>query len=496
MIATVMKRDLNWMQLLALNSYALGLSTAAGIFTPILLPYLVVAFMPPDQKNTYLAAARVIGLAAAMLVQPLAGLFSDRCTARLGRRRPFITFGALGSALTILLIGFSTKLAPAAGGADLPPVFGVTAAYALLVGGSVLLHFFSNIAQGAQQGLIPDIVPLHQHGRAAGVKASLELLAIFLVLLAGPLIDRGRIFTVVGIIMAGYLVTMIITNLGVKEVPLTEKPAGSLRGPILRAVALTAIFVSITQAAIWLVNFSGSSLTGMGASQAVKIALVGLAGLAGMAGSILVGVYLGARVGIGPGVSHPSFVWWIVNRLLFLAAVGSIQGFIQYYLRDVIQAPNPAAATSRLLAVVGFCLIPSALISGALSDRFGRKRIAAAAGWLAAAGALLLLFARDLWLLNLSGAILGLGTGAFMATNWALGTSLVPTGEAGRYLGISNLAGAGAGIVGAGIGGPLADFFNLIEPGLGYLVIFSIYTVLILLSVAVLRQIKATTDLP
>jgi MFS family permease len=88
-----------------------------------------------------------------------------------------------------------------------------------------------------------------------------------------------------------------------------------------------------------------------------------------------------------------------------------------------------------------------------------------------------------------SGCILGVGAGTFMASNWALGTDLVPPKEAGRYLGISNLAGAGAGIVGAGIGGPMADFFNRTHPGLGYLVIFAIYAGLFLLSVVVLRGI-------
>jgi MFS family permease len=77
-----------------------------------------------------------------------------------------------------------------------------------------------------------------------------------------------------------------------------------------------------------------------------------------------------------------------------------------------------------------------------------------------------------------------------MATNWALGTDLVPPREAGRYLGISNLAGAGAGIVGAGIGGPMADFFNAVQPGLGYAVIFGLYGALFLLSIVALRRVK------
>jgi MFS family permease len=54
------------------------------------------------------------------------------------------------------------------------------------------------------------------------------------------------------------------------------------------------------------------------------------------------------------------------------------------------------------------------------------------------------------------GCIVGAATGMFFTTNWALGTDVVPKEEAGRYLGISNLAGAGAGAVGAYIGGPIA----------------------------------------
>ena len=63
-----------------------------------------------------------------------------------------------------------------------------------------------------------------------------------------------------------------------------------------------------------------------------------------------------------------------------------------------------------------------------------------------------------IWVPNLSliyaaGSLLGLATGLFVTTNWALGTRLVPSAEAGRYLGISNLAGAGAGMIGTGLAG-------------------------------------------
>ena len=91
------------------------------------------------------------------------------------------------------------------------------------------------------------------------------------------------------------------------------------------------------------------------------------------------------------------------------------------------------------------------------------------------------------------GVIIGIAIGLFFASNWALGTVLVPKEEAGRYLGISNLAGAGAGAVGAYIGGPIADYFtaNVTSvPGLGYILLFSIYGVLFLLSILALTQVR------
>jgi MFS family permease len=70
------------------------------------------------------------------------------------------------------------------------------------------------------------------------------------------------------------------------------------------------------------------------------------------------------------------------------------------------------------------------------------------------------------------------------------GTELVPREEAGHYLGISNLAGAGAGVVGAGIGGFMADFLDGYQPGLGYFAIFACYGVLFLLSTVSLLGVR------
>jgi len=486
---------LRWFDHLTINSYWLGINIASGILTPILMPYLVVMFMPPELKNTYLATVRVIGLSMAMLFQPLAGMLSDRSTARMGRRRPFIIWGTVFNVLFLFIIGASPLFMGSASDANLKALLGITTAYGVLLIGTILMQISSNFGQAAVQGLMPDVVPENQRGRSSGFKSVLELLPIFFVLFIGPMVGKGMIWPVIGIIMAGFILTMLVTVIFVKEDPLKEKPKGRITEQILRIIALTAIFVGVTRAAIWLVSSSGKLLTSAGSSVTTQIILVGLAGLVAMAGSIVFGVYFGAWVGIGKTAHQSkSFIWWVINRLLFLAAVGSIQGFAQFFLRDVMHDPNPPGTTSKLLAAVALFLIPAALGGGYISDRVGKKRLVAIAGVIAAMGAVILLFSRSMPMLLVSGAFIGLGTGLFYAANWALGTKLVPPAEAGKYLGISNLAGAGAGIVGAGIGGPMADFFNNLQPGLGYLVIFAIYAGLFLLSILTLVKVKVPSE--
>ncbi len=291
------------------------------------------------------------------------------------------------------------------------------------------------------------------------MKAVFELLPVFLVIFIGKFVDDARYWLVIAIIMAGFVVTMLVTLFFVKEKPLLEKSTEKNLAPFIRIFLLTVIFVAVTQAAQLFVKTSGNLLP-VATAPLTRILVVGLAGLLAMAGAIIIGVYFGAWVGIGKEArTHNRFIWWVVNRLLFLAAVGSVQGFAQYFLRDVLQVPNAATMTTILMAVVALFLMPSALYGGHLADKMGRIRLTGLAGLIAAGGTILLLFSRSIPMVIISGCFIGLGTGLFFATNWALGTDLVPPDKAGRYLGISNLAGAGAGIVGAGIGGPMADFF-------------------------------------
>jgi MFS family permease len=234
----------------------------------------------------------------------------------------------------------------------------------------------------------------------------------------------------------------------------------------------------------------------MGVAELARAVGVGVGGLVAMVVAVVVGVWAGAISTIGQDAHRQSsFTWWVVNRLLFFAAITSIQGFVPFFLMYALHITREAAAdlTGSLMMVVGLFTLVTALPGGWLSDRFGHKRLVGASGLIAAAGTLVLLGSTwnpSMTQIYFAGIILGLAAGLFTATNWALGTALAPPHEAGLYLGVSNLAGAGAGMIGAGMGGPMADFLNGYQPGLGYFAIFGCYGVLFVLSTVSLKWVK------
>jgi len=476
-----MKR-LRWYDYVTVNLFWLGLNIRNNAVGAIFMPYLVDAFVRGEVKNTALGAMRTAGLIIAMLVQPAAGLLSDRSTSRFGRRRPFIFVGVLLDLAFLAAIGLAWNY------------------WALLIA-VLLLQFSSNVSHGPLQGLIPDLVPEDERGRASGVKAIMELLPLILIAFTiAKLMGVGQVGWAIAATGAALLVTMLLTLLFVKEEPLREKPATPLGPPMLRVLGMLA---GIGMGAV--AGLVGGGLVGglaglitwpVAGPQIAQMVGVGVGGLVAMAVAVVVGVWGGALATLGRDArQHASFTWWVVNRLLFLAAITSIQGFAPYFLMYAFNMTRQAAAdlTGSLMMVVGIFTLLTALPGGWLADRLGHKLLVGASGLVAAVGAFMLL--GTIWVPNLSliyiaGCILGLATGLFTTTNWALGTNLVPRAEAGRYLGISNLAGAGAGMIGAGIGGPLADFLNGYRPGLGYFAIFACYGILFVLSTLLLVKVS------
>jgi len=405
-------RKLHAIDYFNINAYWFGLAFMWNSLHPIILPAILLNFVPEKLKNTYLGGLTFLGLILAMIVQPIAGAISDHSTFRWGRRRPYILIGTLLDFVFLLVLGLAGN-------------------YWVLFAGYILLQVSSNVAHGPAQAFIPDLVPENRRGIAAGVKNLADMGGLVAAsLVAGRLMGRqdpALAFVVIGLLL---LVTMLITLFGVKEEPLVGR----------RTYAPT-----------------------------VRDTL---------------------RVDVQ---RYPDYLWLIASRFLILLGLYAVQGFAQYFIHDVLKASNPAQVTGDLMFSIGLALMVLVFPAGYLSDRIGRKRLNVVAGLLAALGIFLLLFATDYARLMLFGTIIGTGTGIFVSVNWALATDLIPKREAGKYLGFSNLATAGAGAT-SRLGGPLIDFFNARQPGQGYSLLFVLACLCVLAGTALLakvREIKA-----
>jgi MFS family permease len=446
-----MKR-LRWYDYLTVNIFWLGLNIRNTALGSTFMPYLVDKFVPETIKNTALGGMRSAGLVIAMLVQPAAGLLSDRSTSRFGRRRPYILIGAVLDCLFLAAIALSWNY------------------WALLIS-ILLIQFSSNISHGALQGLIPDLVPEDQRSHASAVKSIMELLPIVLVgLTIAKMVGWGMLDLAIFVTGAALFIVTLITLIFVKETQLEKKPDTPIGPPMVRVLGMLGGLLAgglagsiggvLLGGLVWIVlktftNQSAALATGIGVGGGVAMIL-----------AVIAGVWAGCFGTLGKDArNHSSFVWWIANRLMFLAAVTSLQGSIFYFIMYAFNLTREDASSlsGTLTSVIGIFIIITAIFSGWISNWIGRKRLVFISGFVAALGNILLLitiWVPQLYIVYIAGTIIGIAAGLFMTANWALGTDLVPPQEAGRYLGISNLAGAGAGIVGAGIGGLVADAIN------------------------------------
>ena len=500
-----MTRMTRWYDYITFNIYFLGLTTLSQTNGTV-IPLLIQHFMGEAQKGEYFGRYRLWTLMVALLAQAFFGMLSDRSRLRWGRRRPFILTGTLldvifvvAIALTAFMAGYSEQ-----GGQN---AFGFWLMFAF----AILLQISSNIAHSAEQGVMPDLVAEEKRGRFSSVKAMLELPVplILVFFLIKPIFDNkalppatqiaAAMGVAVGVVVLSMLVAMFIPEKRREDAP----PPLDWQ-PFLRLLAMTAVFTAIILSAGW-VSEQVEALVAAVKTLPPLMLSMGLVGLAGMAICVALGVWLSVRISIGQeGVKrNPSFTWWVVNRLAFLVGATNLSTFVVYYFQarlgyEKTEAGGPAI---MLQLFVGVFILLSALPAGWLSDRFGKKRMAMLSGVIGAVGTAVALSVPSLPVIYVGGSIIGIATGLFFTANWALGTVLVPKEEAGRYLGISNLAGAGAGAVGAYIGGPIADFVSArgLEittlsgkptEGLGYMLLFGIYGVIFLLSALALLKVK------
>lgn len=479
-----MGRSLRWYDTIILNSIFTGLTLVAQTMTPLLIPLFVQSFIGVERQGAYYGIVRLGTLMTALLAQSVVGTISDHSKLRVGKRRPFILIGCISALIFILAIGFTPKYAG---------ITGFWIFFSLLI----FLMISLNSAQGAAQGLIPDLVPLNLRGRYSGVKAILEvpIPLIIVALSIAKFLSNGNhwaaLFTVMGVLSISMIISMFAPE---------SKPTKDIEpikwDSIFRLFFMTITFTLIIILSGWFVRITGTWLDNL--DPLAQLSLVGIIGALSMLLTIVIGVLISIQIGIGPGdQQRKSFAWWVINRLAFLAGVTNLGSFALFYIQSRlgISGADAAQPASILLVVVGIFITISALPSGWISDRIGTKRLVILSGIIATVGTFVVIIAGNLFTIYIGGTIIGIATGSFFTSNWSLGTKLVPLDQSAKYLGISNLAGAGAGAIGAFIGGPIAD--SLTEqipqlPGIGYILIYIIFGFLFIFSVIAAGRIQAS----
>ncbi|XP_061371287.1 sucrose transport protein SUC8-like [Gastrolobium bilobum] len=138
-------------KMIAVASIAAGIQFGWALQLSLLTPYVQLLGVP----HKWAAFIWLCGPISGLLVQPIVGYCSDRCTSRFGRRRPFILSGALAVAIAVFLIGYAADLGHSFGD-DLTKKTRPRAV-AIFVTGFWILDVANNMLQGPCRAFLGDL---------------------------------------------------------------------------------------------------------------------------------------------------------------------------------------------------------------------------------------------------------------------------------------------------------------------------------------------------
>lgn len=243
------------------------------------------------------------------------------------------------------------------------------------------MQFFSNIGNGAWWPLLVDLVPENQRGLASGIQGFLTLLGAALgILVVTSLNQNGQTAAALWLVGGFFAFTGILNAL-------------VIRGKDIPAPASERISVWQAMADMFRVR---------------------------------------RRIAV--------FFWLVAAVLLANMGINSLQFFARYFFEVYFPSISPDAGF-RLMGSVSLVLtMLSAVVSGLLSDKIGRRSLILWAMFACAAGTLLMGLTANFTLFLVFVAVRSLATGPIMAIAPALASDLSPRDEAGRYMAYNNLS--------------------------------------------------------
>lgn len=346
------------------------------------------------------------GVLQALLALQVAGMIPNKA-AQAGVLGVVLTVGAIGSTVFTPFVGrFSDRtrtrflgrrniwiLGGAIGGAILLIATGLAPNPVLLTIGWALALIPLNAFQGAAAAVVPERVPVAIRARLTAVNGMGALVGV-------------AIGSVIGLLVPDHFLAFVILA--------------------VQLVVIGAIFAFVTRDVVPATLADGAK---PGKSDLLNIR------------------------------KHRDF--WIVFAARFLAFVGyNLATGLQFYaLRDHFGAADPKEAAATAVGVSTLLLIVSAITGGILADKFGRmKPFVIAASALFVPAAIILAIVPSVTGNLIGIAILGFGFGSYISVDGALVTRVLPRIEdAGRDLGILNIANAGPQVVAPALAGGIVS---------------------------------------
>jgi MFS family permease len=265
----------------------------------------------------------------------------------------------------------------------------------------LLLEFSSNFAQGPFQGYIPDLVPEPQVGTASALVGMMSTLGVIGGVLFLSLGYRmGEDFTIPALILGGVeFATALGTVIFVRE----GRQAKPREGRSWWSVAREAWGTDILR--------------------------------------------------------ERSYVWLLASRFFVMAAGAFLANWAIIWMERALGFGSDEKGTwvTVILGATAVATALSTIPAARISDRVGRKPVIWVACAVGAVGTGTFAFAPTIGVALVGGLLVGIGSGMFLAVDWALLSELVPKASSGRYMGMSNLATALQAVIAVLFGGLVLD---------------------------------------
>jgi MFS family permease len=186
-------------------------------------------------------------------------------------------------------------------------------------------------------------------------------------------------------------------------------------------------------------------------------------------------------------IKHPDFFWAFTGRLLLYTGYFAVTGYQLFLLTDYFGVENPATVIPVLGLISLAGILISTVVSGPLSDRFGRRKPFVFASAATTGLALVLPWVwPDLTAWMIMTFVAGLGFGMFQAVDTALISEVLPSAKSfAKDLGVVNIAATLPQTLAPGVAGAIVLTF-------GYAGLFPVGIALSILGAFAVWPIKST----